>query len=108
MTCTGVKFGRLAINALCVGAGAYGMKNEAVDQIKEIFDVLAALVVFCMDAACFVGDTMGDGDKTHTPVSAVNALLDTVASVGYFTANTFKDKEGTTALTALKSVRERR
>jgi hypothetical protein len=35
-------------------------------------------------------------------VSAVNALFGTVASVGYFTANEFKEKEGTTALTALQ------
>jgi hypothetical protein len=102
MTCTGVKLGRLAISAFHMAAGGYGMKNEAVDKVKEIFDVLAALVVFGMDAACFVGDIMGDGDKAHATVSTVNTLFDTVASVGYFTANEFEDKEGTTALTALQ------
>jgi hypothetical protein len=63
MTCTVVKLGRLAISALYMAAGGYGMQNEAVDQVKEIFDVLAALVVFGMDASCFVGDIMAMATK---------------------------------------------
>jgi hypothetical protein len=100
-TCTIVKLCRLAISALHMSAGKLGLQNKVVDETKELFDVIAAVVVFGLDAGVFVGDMMGDGDKGDASISAVNTLLDTVSSIGYYTANVFKDKEPTTATTGL-------
>lgn len=100
-TCTIVKLCRLAISALHLTAGKFGLQNKVVDETKEIFDVLVGLLVFGLDAGVFVGDMVGDGEKASAAVGIVNTLLDTVSSVGYYTANEFKDKEDITAAVGL-------
>jgi hypothetical protein len=100
-TCTIVKLCRLSISALHLAAGKLGMESKIVDETKEIFDVLVGLLVFGLDAGVFVGDMVGDGQKGSAAVSIVNTLLDTVSSVGYYTANQFKDKEEITAAVGL-------
>ena len=99
--CTWVKSCRLAISALYMVAGKVGMQNKVVDEVKEVFEVMCALVVFGLDSAVFVTDMIGDGEKDVAAVSAANTLLDTVASVGYYTASEFKEREPITASVGL-------
>jgi hypothetical protein len=96
-TCTIVKLCSLAVGVLHMGFGKIGLQNNAVDEAKEIFDVISALVVFGLDAGVYVGDMEKGEDKGSASVSAANSLLETVSSVGYFTANEFKDKQPITA-----------
>jgi hypothetical protein len=96
-TCRIVKLCRLAVDVHCLSSGEIGLQNKVNDEAQETFDVVAALVVFGMDAGVYAGDMKGNGDKGSASVSAANRLLETACRVGFYTANVFKDKQSVTA-----------
>ncbi|KAL2679041.1 hypothetical protein Neosp_009797 [[Neocosmospora] mangrovei] len=100
-----VKCFRLASNALYLLATKLGMENPVADQIIQCIDLISALVNFSLYSAIYAkqldATSWKDHDEEILITAAIDNFLETLATIGYFTASSLKDKAPPIALVGL-------
>lgn len=102
---TAIKCFRLAANALYMLATKLGMDNPVAEQVVLCIDLITALINFSLYSAVYAKQLDATSWKDHDEEILITAsadnFLETLSTIGYFTAASLKEKAPPVALVGM-------